>query len=87
MPGLHFFFFHLQKFRECKEQVIEQVGSYDPLRNERDEHLIALNFDRIQYWLGQGTVATEPVEKIFGTYCGECSMFNPFRMMKSVPDL
>lgn len=58
----------MQKFREVKEQVIEQVGSYDPLLNERTEHLIALNFDRIQFWLGQGTVASEPVAKIFGKY-------------------
>lgn len=61
--------FHLQKFREVKDQVIEQIGSYDPYLNERGERLVALNFDRIQYWLKQGTIPAEPVAKLFGMYC------------------
>lgn len=62
---------HLQNFRGVHDQVIEQVGSYDPMLNEHNEHLVALNFDRIQFWLKKGTIATEPVANIFGKYCGE----------------
>lgn len=56
----------LQRFRETKDQVIEQVGSYDPMPNEREELLVALNFERIQFWLGEGTVASKPVARVFG---------------------
>lgn len=67
---------HLQSFRELKDQVVEQVGSYDPFLNERNEHLVALNFDRIQFWLRQGTIATEPVARLFGMYCSEFRFFS-----------
>lgn len=46
--------------------MIEQVGSYDPIPNERDECLVALNFERIEYWLSEGTAASKPVARIFG---------------------
>lgn len=60
--------FHKQKFREAKDQVIEQVGSFDPMANERNEKLVALNLERIRYWIGEGTSCTQPVADIFGKY-------------------
>ncbi|XP_076293551.1 mitochondrial ribosomal protein S16 [Lasioglossum baleicum] len=45
---------------------IEQLGSYDALTNKFNERLIALNLERIQYWLGHGVEVSKPVAQIFG---------------------
>lgn len=55
-----------QKFREAKDQAIEQVGSYDPMLNEYGEKLVALNFERIQWWLGEGVEITQPAAHVLG---------------------
>lgn len=55
-----------QKFREVKDQVIEQVGSWDPMSNEYNEQLVALNLERIQYWMGEGADVSKPAADIFG---------------------
>jgi len=46
--------------------VIEQVGSFDPLPNEHNEKLVALNFERLQYWIGNGAEMTTPVAQLLG---------------------
>ena len=43
----------------------EQVGTYDPLPNDRNEKLVALNMDRIKYWLSEGAITTAPVSRLF----------------------
>lgn len=58
--------FFFQKFREPRDQIIEQVGSIDPMVNERDEKLVALNLERIQYWLGEGIHISRPASAILG---------------------
>lgn len=57
----------LKSFREVKDQAIEQVGSYDPMLNEHNENLVALNFERIQWWLGEGVKITKPAAQLLGT--------------------
>lgn len=59
----------VQSFREVKDQAIEQVGSYDPMLNEHNERLVALNLERIQWWLGEGVKITKPVAEILGRFC------------------
>lgn len=59
-------FCHLQKFREVKDQAIEQVGSFDPMLNENNEKLVALNFERIQWWLGEGVEVSKSAAYILG---------------------
>lgn len=49
-----------------KDQVIEQVGSIDPMENERNEKLVALNLERIRYWLGEGTEVSKPAADVLG---------------------
>lgn len=49
-----------------KDQVIEQVGSIDPMANERNEKLVALNLERIRYWLGEGAEVSKPAADILG---------------------
>ena len=45
---------------------LEQVGSYDPLPNTNNEKLVALNIERIKYWLSVGAQPTIPVYKLLG---------------------
>ncbi|XP_076639610.1 mitochondrial ribosomal protein S16 [Colletes latitarsis] len=44
----------------------EQLGSYDPMPNKYNEKLIALNFERIQYWMGKGVNISKPVAELLG---------------------
>ncbi|KAG8227085.1 hypothetical protein J437_LFUL007422 [Ladona fulva] len=48
------------------EEPIEQVGSYDPLPNVNNEKLVALNFDRIRYWMANGARFSKPLEELLG---------------------
>ncbi|CAH8858279.1 unnamed protein product [Trichobilharzia szidati] len=54
---------------ESKKLGIEQVGSWDPFPNIHGEQLIALNFERIAYWIGMGAEPTERVAELLGL-CG-----------------
>lgn len=64
---LIFFIYRFQKFREVKDQVIEQVGSIDPMTNEHNEKLVALNMERVRYWLSEkNVVVSKPAAEIFG---------------------
>ncbi|CAK5045115.1 unnamed protein product [Meloidogyne enterolobii] len=32
--------------------MIENLGTFDPIPNDRNEKLVSLKFDRLKYWLG-----------------------------------
>ncbi|CAD7076826.1 unnamed protein product [Hermetia illucens] len=62
-------FFHIVVMERRKAQhqpVIEQLGTYDPFPNEHEEHLVAFNFERIRYWLGNGAHLSTPVAELLG---------------------
>ncbi|KAM8712320.1 hypothetical protein ACLKA7_012785 [Drosophila subpalustris] len=62
-------FYHIVVMERRKNQhqpVIEQVGSYDPLPNENSERLVALNTERIRFWLGKGAHMSEPAAELLG---------------------
>ncbi|XP_041972543.1 probable 28S ribosomal protein S16, mitochondrial [Aricia agestis] len=62
-------FFHISvthRRRVNKQPVIEQLGSYDPMPNQNNEKLVALNLERIKFWLGQGAHVTTPVGELLG---------------------
>ncbi|XP_038218065.1 probable 28S ribosomal protein S16, mitochondrial [Zerene cesonia] len=62
-------FFHIsvtQRKRLNSQPVIEQLGTYDPMPNIHNEKLVALNLERIKYWLGQGAHVTPPVAELLG---------------------
>ncbi|KAH8300034.1 hypothetical protein KR044_008745 [Drosophila immigrans] len=62
-------FYHIVVMERRKNQhqpVIEQVGSYDPMPNEHNERLVALNTERIRYWLGNGAHMSEPAAELLG---------------------
>lgn len=46
--------------------MIEQVGSIDPMANEYDEKLVALNLERIRYWLGEGVHVSKQASAVLG---------------------
>uniref|UniRef100_A0A336LUH6 Small ribosomal subunit protein bS16m n=1 Tax=Culicoides sonorensis TaxID=179676 RepID=A0A336LUH6_CULSO len=62
-------FYHIvvtQRVRSPCEQVIEQLGTFDPLVNQHGERLIALNVERIRHWIGSGAHLTNPAAEILG---------------------
>uniref|UniRef100_A0A5S6R468 Small ribosomal subunit protein bS16m n=1 Tax=Trichuris muris TaxID=70415 RepID=A0A5S6R468_TRIMR len=46
--------------------IVEQVGSFDPLPNRFNEKLVALDFDRIRYWLAQDIHISKTVLELLG---------------------
>nr|CAG4641376.1 EOG090X0KAD [Eulimnadia texana] len=62
-------FYHIvvQRTKDTEEgPVIEQLGSYDPMPNESNEKLVAVNFERVQHWIAQGAGVSEPVAQLMG---------------------
>ncbi|KAL4713671.1 hypothetical protein ACJJTC_004202 [Scirpophaga incertulas] len=62
-------FYHIsvtQRKRLNSQPVIEQLGSYDPMPNINNEKLVALNLERIKFWLGKGAQVSTPVAEILG---------------------
>jgi len=45
-------------------RILEKLGHYDPLEKDA-EKMYVLNKDRIEYWLGQGAVASDTCAEIF----------------------
>merc|ERR1712080_400380 len=45
---------------------LEQVGTYDPLPNNHNEKLVALNLERIQHYLAHGVHLSKPVAQLLG---------------------
>lgn len=63
-------FYHLVaarlRRRPRDEDTIEQIGSFDPMPNERNEKLVAVNFDRLNYWFGQGAKTSPGAGMLLG---------------------
>ena len=47
---------------------LEQIGTFDPMINEHNERLVAVNFDRYKYWVARGAIPTKPVLELLGRY-------------------
>ena len=56
----------LQKRDTQDGPVFEQVGTFDPLPNESNEKLVALNYARIHHWLAEGADLSTPVAQLLG---------------------
>lgn len=62
-------FYHIvviMKGRNQHQQPIEQLGTYDPLTNNKNEKLVSFNFERIRYWIGEGSELSTPVAQLLG---------------------
>ncbi|KFD46846.1 hypothetical protein M514_12292, partial [Trichuris suis] len=46
--------------------IVEQVGSFDPLPNKFNEKLVAIDFDRVRYWLAQDIHISKAVLELLG---------------------
>lgn len=62
------FFFLLQRKAEQFDPIVEQIGSYDPMPNEYNEKLLALNVDRVRFWMGKGADVSPPVAEFLGMF-------------------
>ncbi len=47
-------------------RFIEKVGSYNPMLPAEHAERVRLQSDRVNYWLGQGALATERVARFLG---------------------
>lgn len=56
----------LQAIKPTTDPVIEQIGSYDPLPNKYNEKLVAINFQRLNYWIKEGAIVSKSVKKLLG---------------------
>ncbi len=55
------------KHSPTANEIIENLGSYDSMPNEKNEILVALNLKRLRYWIGtEGVVINPWVQKLLG---------------------
>ena len=62
-------FFHIVATRRKiarNRGYFEQIGTYDPMPNDRNEKLVSLNMDRVKFWLSQGCSTSKPVARLLG---------------------
>lgn len=45
----------------------EVIGSFDPVANEKNEKLVAVDLDRLAYWMGEGAHLSQGVVTVLGT--------------------
>ena len=48
--------------------TIAQVGTFDPMPNEKGEKLCALNLERIAHYIGRGVKVSEDVQMLLGKF-------------------
>jgi ribosomal protein S16 len=54
-------------------EIVENLGSYDPMPNNNNEILVALNLKRLRYWIGtEGVVINPWVQKLLGKKIFHC---------------
>lgn len=44
-------------------RILEKLGHYDPIEKDQSKQVV-LNTERVQYWIGQGAVASDSVAQI-----------------------
>ena len=52
--------------QKWSDRVIEQVGSYDPLPNKHNEKMVAINYERVRYWISKNAKPSRPVAELLG---------------------
>ncbi|XP_068695768.1 small ribosomal subunit protein bS16m-like [Montipora foliosa] len=61
-----FYIVATNRYKPRNRGYLEQVGTFDPMPNTRNEKLASLNMDRIRYWLSVGARPSRPVAILFG---------------------
>ncbi|RWS01855.1 28S ribosomal protein S16: mitochondrial-like protein [Dinothrombium tinctorium] len=44
----------------------EVIGCFDPMPNERDEKIVAVDLERLAFWLGKGATPSSGVYRLLG---------------------
>uniref|UniRef100_A0A914R4U7 Small ribosomal subunit protein bS16m n=1 Tax=Panagrolaimus davidi TaxID=227884 RepID=A0A914R4U7_9BILA len=53
--------------RRFEGNIIEQVGTFDPLPNAKNEKLVSMNIERLKYWIGKRNAQISvPVLELLG---------------------
>jgi len=47
-------------------KIIEQIGTFDPMPNTNNEKLVAVNFERLQFWMSRNILPTKPLLELLG---------------------
>jgi len=58
------------------ERVIEQIGSYDPLPNKYNEKMVAINYERLRYWISRNAKLSHTVAELLGNQQRSSSSYN-----------
>ncbi len=56
-------------------KFIERVGSFDPLKDKKDESRLNLQLERIKHWLGTGAKPSERVHQ----FLSDAGLLNPIK--------
>ena len=55
-------------------RILEKLGHYDPLVKDADKQVV-INKDRVEFWIGQGAVASDTCAEIFKQYGIVCPQY------------
>lgn len=55
-------------------RILEKLGHYDPLEKDTDKQVI-INKERIEFWIGQGAIASDTCAEIFKKYGITCPQY------------
>ena len=47
-------------------RVLEQIGSFDPLPNKHNEKMVAINYERLRYWLSLDARLSHTMAELLG---------------------
>jgi small subunit ribosomal protein S16 len=56
----------MQNNLQANDPFLEDLGTYDPLPNKNNEIMVALNYERIKYYMGRGIIIKEGVLELLG---------------------
>ena len=56
----------IQNNLETRDRYLEELGSFDPLPNKNNEMVVALNLERIRYYMGRGILVKPGVLQLLG---------------------
>jgi len=48
------------------DRVIEQIGSYDPMPNKHNEKMVAINYERLRYWISKNAKPSRAAGELLG---------------------
>ena len=55
-------------------RVLEKLGHYDPLEKNNDKQIV-INKERVEFWIGQGAVASDTCAQIFKQFDITCPQY------------